>query len=141
MKRPLPFKGGLGWGWGNTLSGFVEFQLCFTPIPPPSLPLEGRGVVQSVFMRLPWKNSPSHNEKRRCRNIRSAPLQTPAAARVIQELLCVISSFAVRTDVQAFALFFFRHTQTDDHVHQFVSDIGHHTGPDQRQADRLGLNQ
>jgi len=33
----------------------------------------------------------------------------------------VVSRFAVRGDVQSFALFLFRHSQADEHVDHFVS--------------------
>ena len=42
------------------------------------------------------------------------------------EELTVVGRFAVCADVQAFALFFFRHTQPHHHVHHFEANVGDH---------------
>jgi hypothetical protein len=39
---------------------------------------------------------------------------------LFRKYLTVVSSFAVRSNVQAFAFVFFRHTQTDHQINQFV---------------------
>ena len=44
-------------------------------------------------------------------------------------------------DVQAFALFFFRHAQADGQVDQLVRDEGDHARPDDSDTDGLGLDQ
>ena len=54
--------------------------------------------------------------------------------------LHAVSRLAVRGDVQAFALLFFRHAQADRHVDDLVGDEGDDAGPDDRHADRLRLH-
>ena len=43
----------------------------------------------------------------------------------------VVRGFAVRADVQAFALFLFGDAQADHQVDDLVGDEGDHAGPDQ----------
>ena len=46
----------------------------------------------------------------------------------------------MRADVEAFALFFFRHAQADGEVHHLEGDCGDDARPEDRDADRLGLD-